>query len=483
MRLAPGGSRRQGPPSSTWPAMQPTARLYGLLLGAAVLAAYGLWGVAGLLAAVALGAAAADWLRSRDLAGVDVQREVAETLSLGAWTTVRLTVRNGTGRALALELRDVYPLGFAVEAPMAAGAPGEGQRPVPGRLAAPLPAGETAEVAYRVRPPRRGHYRFGGLYLRAAGPLGLLRRDRRVDAHRAVRVYPDLRPIRRYELLARRGMAQEAGLRPWRRAGSGTEFARLRDYLPDDDFRRINWKASARSDRPIVNELEAERSQNVLLMVDCGRLMGATVELPAEGAADALTAGELPAGLTKLDHALNAALLLAYVGTRRGDRVGVLAYADEVRRFVPPGRGQAAYLASVEAMAMLDTEPVEPDHGRAFAFLAGRRLRRSLVVLFTDLADREASTELVAQLQRSARHHLAVCVTLSDPTVRAPAEARPRSTQQLYERFVAQRLLDDRQAVLADLTHRGVLCLDTPADQLSPRLIDAYLDLKLRGRI
>jgi uncharacterized protein (DUF58 family) len=154
-----------------------------------------------------------------------------------------------------------------------------------------------------------------------------------------------------------------------------------------------------------------------------------------------------------------------------------------VRTFIPPGRGRRTFLTMVEALYNLRPEPVEPDHGRAFAYLAARNLRRSLVVLFTDLSDREASSQLVARLQEAARHHVAVCVTLGDPTVIRPATASAATGAALYEKMVAQRLLDDRAAVLATLRHSGVLCLDTSADRLSPALIETYLELKLRGRV
>jgi len=181
---------------------------------------------------------------------------------------------------------------------------------------------------------------------------------------------------------------------------------------------------------------------------------------------------------------VNSALLLAYVAGLRGDRVSLLTYGDGVRAFIPPTRGRRAFLRVVDTLYAVASEPVEPDHALAFQFLASRNLRRSLVVLFTDLADRESSSALVANLLRAARHHLVVCVTLADPTVSRPAaDPTPGSSQALYEKMVAQRLLDERASVLATLTQRGVYSLDTDADRLSPGLIDAYLELKQRGRV
>ena len=216
----------------------------------------------------------------------------------------------------------------------------------------------------------------------------------------------------------RRGLEAQPGSRTIRRPGASAEFERVREYLPDDEFRRMNWKATARRGHPMVNQFETERSQNLVLLLDAGRAMAALAEAAPDD-----DFGDLAPGLSKLDYALNTALLLAYVGSVRGDRVALLAYADDVRTFVPPQRGRRALLSTVQALYNLRAEAVEPDHGRALEFLARRNLRRSLVVHFTDLIDRESSSTLAAHLVRAARHHLVVCVTLGDPNVRRPAVA------------------------------------------------------------
>ena len=459
--------------------MTPTLRLLLLfLLTAPVGALGGSVGVgrsvAALLVSVVVVAAAIDGWLARDVRHVTAGRSVDDKLSLGEWNPVTLTVTSLLGRSLRAQLRDVSPPDFETDT-IAITSTGQWLT---------VPPRGSGSLTYRVRPRHRGDYAFGQLHLRVEGPLGLVRRQRAIpDSAFRVRVYPSLRGLRRYELMVRRGLAQEAGLKAIRIPGASTEFERLREYVPDDEFRRINWKATARRGKPIVNQFEAERSQNVVLMLDAGRLMGARAALPADDEAAQLVEGEVASGLAKIDYVVNAALLLAYVAGLRGDRVSLLAYADEVRTFLPPTRGRRAFLRVVDALYALQPEPVEPDHAMAFQFLASRNLRRSLVVLFTDLADRESSSSLVANLMRAGRHHLVVCVTLGDPTISRPAMEVPRNTQGLYEKMVAQRLLDERAAVLATLGQRGVHTLDTDADKLSPSLIDAYLEIKQRGKI
>jgi uncharacterized protein (DUF58 family) len=447
--------------------MAPTRRLLLLLLLAAPFGAAGspLVLVAVAIASLALLAATVDWVLASDARRVEVRRILAsDKLSLGAWNLIKLQIHNTSARPQRLAIRDVPPLSFLLDVPA----------PI---FTTSVPAHAEETLTYHARPPRRGDATFGDLFVRVDGPLGLIRRSvRQRNTAQPVRVYPNLRELRRYDLMVRRGLEAQPVGRPIRVAGASTEFERVREYLPDDEFRRINWKATARRGQPMVNQFEAERSQNLVVLLDAGRAMAALAERESEEE-------DAEPGLTKLDYALNASLLLAYVASLRGDRVALLAYADDVRAFVPPQRGRRALLATVQALYNLRAEPVEPDHGRAFEFLGQRNLRRSLVVLFTDLADRESSANLAAHVLRAARQHLVVCVTLGDPNVRRPARRRPSDAASLYEKMVAQQLLDDRTAVLAQLASHGVLTVDTDADTLHPKLIGTYLELKERGRV
>ncbi len=445
----------------------PTWRLFVLLLLAAPVGAFGgpfvLLAVA--IASIALLAAVVDVFLAGDGRRVRASRLLAsDKLSLGAWNPVEIHLDNPTPRRQFVTLREQPPANFELDQPLV--------------FARELGPAASPSVTYHVQPPRRGDAQFGDLYLRIEGPLRLVRRTfRQRNTWQEVRVYPNLRELRRYDLLVRRGLEAQAAGRPVRVAGASTEFERVREYLPDDEFRRINWKATARRGQPLVNQYEAERSQNLVLLLDAGRSMAALADPPVDDE-------ERPvAALTKLDRALNTALLLAHVASQRGDRVALLAYADDVRVFVPPQRGRRALLSTVHALYNLSAEPVEPDHGRAFDFLAQRNLRRSLVVLFTDLADGESSAVLAAHVRRAARQHMVVCVTLADPNLRRPAEARPTDGRSLYEKMVAQQLLNDRAAVLASLAAHGVRTVDADAESINPKLISAYLELKARARI
>jgi uncharacterized protein (DUF58 family) len=436
--------------------MIPTPRLLALfLVPGALLAAANLVPGFLLVAAaawlLALGLIGAEWRLLASGAAVTLRRRHEPRLSLGAENVIWLDLESRAPRTLAVTLRDETPASCLASAVF---------------LDSALPPGGSVSLRYLLRPLRRGDHAFGDVTARWPGPLGLLERQVGYPLAETVKVYPNLLEIRKYDLLARRGRLVESGLRTSRRFGSGTEFESLREYQPDDDYRRINWKATARRGHPMTAEFETERSQNVLVVLDAGRLMATTVH-----------------DLNKLDHAVNTSLLLGYVAALRGDRVGLLTFSDRVLAYLPPRRGKRPFYLMLEALYNLAAEPVEPDFDAAFRFLATRGLRRSLVVIFTDLTDRDTSSSLVQHLARLARQHLAVSVTLGDPQVLALAQATPTTTTALYERVVAGRLLEERAEVLGALRRRGVLTLDVPADRLTVAVVNKYLELKARSQL
>jgi len=405
-------------------------------------------GLAILVAVVALLLAVVDWRASPRLDERDVRRVVDPELSVGAPNHVAVAVRNPFSRDLRVRVRDDIPASFRVDRREAA---------------LEIPAGGEQSLEYVARPRYRGTFAFGDVHLRAAGPLDLVERQSVARAVAPANVYPDLREMRRYDITTRRGLAYDAGQRRARIPGAGSVFERLREYEPDDDPRSISWTATARRGRPISVEYETERQQRIVVAIDSGRMMAGTL-------------GEL----TKLDHAVNTALMLAYVATAKGDEVGILSYADEVRSFVPPRRGRRQFLRITEALRRLEVTTIESDPRTAFEFIRARAARRALVVLFTDLVDTDASRGLVSAVTRLAGNNLVLCCVLADPRLAELARDTPASTAAMYERTVAQTVLEDRARVLAVLRQRGIHTIDVPSDRLTVAVIQRYLELKKR---
>jgi len=434
--------------------MIPTPRLLGLLLlgaivvGGASFAAPLTW-LAVLYFVALLGLVIADLVRTPRPEQIDPARVVEPKLSLGADNLVAITINNRSARALRIEVRDEYPYQFSVD-----------QRLLR-ETAAPL---ASTELRYHVRPTVRGEYTFGAINLRYVSTLGTFRRQAAYEATETVRVYPNVLDVRKYDLLARKGLLMELGLRHVRSTGTGSEFERLRDYTPDDEFRRVNWKATARRNRPIAVDYETERSQHVVYVLDTGRLMR-----PAVG------------DIAKLDHAINAALLSSYVATLRGDQVGLLTFADEVGVYLAASKGRGQFYSMLELLYNVRSEPVEADYARALSYLSVKNKRRSLIVIFTDLATLDAARPLIAHTARLATRHLPLVVTMRDPQITALARLPVTEAAAVYQRAVAEQLLDERQVILDTLNRAGVLTLDVEADKLSIAVINKYLELKSRS--
>jgi len=402
--------------------------------------------------AAVVGLSAFDWWAAQPARRFELWREHEQRLSLGAENRVRVFVRERNGRGTAVQVRDEPPDEFAVI-----------DRRV---LSGSLKPRQVLDWSYHVRPPRRGDYRFGDLNLRWSGPLGLVLRQARYPAATSVKVYPNLKAVRQYDLLLHRNRLHELGLRNARVFGQGTEFERLRDYMPDDEYRRIHWKATARRAKPIAVEYETERSQTVMALLDVGRMMGSPV-------------GEM----AKLDYVVNAVLLFSYVATAKGDKVGALAFADQVSQYLAPRQGRPQFYRLLELLYGVQTTPVEPDYGRAIGYLAARHPKRSLVVLFTDLSGGLGVEALIQHVSALRRRHLPLVVTISDPAVHALAQARPLDSAAVYQRAIAEKLLEERRVVLDTLNRRGVLTLDVSADELTAAVINKYLELKARTLI
>lgn len=442
--------------------MIPSLRLLGLLLlGGLLIAAISLaaplrWLT--VLYFLALGALlVTDLLLTPRPDQIEVERLNDNRLSIGADNLITVLLANRSAQALQLRVRDEFPYQFPSDAVF---------------LHALLPAYDIYEARYHVRPLQRGDYAFGDIVLRYHSRLRTFIRQARYPAAAAVKVYPNVLEVRKYDLLARKGMLYELGLRQARVYGVGTEFERLREYTTDDEFRRINWKATARRGKPIAAEYETERSQHVVSLIDTGRLMRPSISDPAAGQ-----------GLAKLDYVINTALLLSYVASLKGDHIGMLAFADDVTSYLAPRRGKGQFYRMLEALYNVQSQPVEADYRRALSYLSFKNKRRSLVVLFTDLATLDAARPLIANMARLARRHLPICVTISDPNIVGLARQPVTAGGPLYRRAVAEMLLDERQVILDTLNRSGVMTIDVPADKLTVSVINTYLELKARGRL
>ena len=279
-------------------------------------------------------------------------------------------------------------------------------------------------------------------------------------------MYPPLVSMRLRASVAE-ALRREAGMRPIRQLGEGRLFESLREWVPGDDLRHIDWKATARRNKVITRQYEAERRQQVLLMLDTGRLMTA----------------QIASGVSRLDFAVQAALELAYAAAQHDDNIGIMAFADGVQHFVAPQRGRTGVRRVLDVLAVLEPKVVEPDYPGAFRYLAARNRKRALTVLFTDVIDRFASDALVANVATLRPRHLPLAVTLRNSELDAVATLRPETTRDAFRKAAAEELLHAREEALGHMRRAGVLVIDVTPERAAQAVVAKYLDLKRRGTL
>jgi len=406
-----------------------------LLFGACALAALASPVVA-LLAAVAVGAAfVVDAIVSRPRPVV--RRHLPGALARGVAASLTLDAEPvGAG---SLRLRQPLVPDVAVE-----------------------PAEADGHLDARVRAGRRGRHTLPSPAARVRGPLGLAAWYRRGGDPDEVLVYPDLPAAWRLVLAVRQGRFRDPGRLTRGPLGLGTDFESIRDYLPDDDIRQVNWRATARLGRPMSNQYRLEQDRDVVCMLDVGRLMAA------------------PLGdRTRLDATVDAATAVALVADEVGDRAGVIAFDDRVRRRLPPARGGG----DAVVRAIFDVEPTMVDSDYELAFRAVGSGKRAFVLLLTDLLEEAAAQPLLDAMPVLARRHAVVVAGVTDPDLEQMVHAPPRVPADVYAAAVALEVLDARARVAAQLRRAGADVVEARPDLLPTACVGGYLTAKARARL
>lgn len=390
-----------------------------------------------------------DLLISASPQDVELTRDVSEVLSVGVPNPVSLTARNRSGHPLTLTVHDD-------PGPLC-----ETER-LPQTIA--LPPWKQATVHYVVRPLRRGASQMPCAHLRFPTRLGLWLRHQVRPLPTPVRIYPDIRAVYRYELLARQNRLAEIGVRTVRMPGQGREFERLREFRYGDEIRQIDWKATARQQTLISREFNVERNQNIVLMVDCGRFMRNESD-----------------GISYLDRALNSAIMLSYIALGQGDNVSLLAFSNRIERYIRPVRGKPGIQTILRSTYDVQTSSHTADYSLALEYLTTVQRKRALVILITFVTD-ELQLRVIGEcLRLRSLPYLPMCVLLQDVGLRAMADRVPDSDLDAFHTAAAAQILTGQSQEVARLREEGVLMVDTHPDLLTERLINEYLSVKLRN--
>lgn len=326
-----------------------------------------------------------------------------------------------------------------------------------------LPPWKEREGEYDVVPRRRGANRFAAVHVRYRSVLGLWTRMEQRPLETAVRIYPDVRAVSRFDLMAVRNRLDDIGLTFRRLRGRGGEFERLREYRREDEPRSIDWKATAKYDQLISREFTVERNQNVFILLDGGRSMRNESD-----------------GISHFDRALNAAIILSYVALGQGDNVGLMAFSNRIERWVTPVRGKAGIRSIVRQMFDLEPRLEASDYALACEEVVRRQRKRALVILISHTLDEQHLVTLSTYVRTLTASHLLLCVLLRDVSLSALANSMPDADLEAFHVAAAAELISSQARRLAILRDAGVLVLETLPGELSTGLINRYVDLKAR---
>ncbi|MEX2673739.1 MAG: DUF58 domain-containing protein [Phycisphaeraceae bacterium] len=381
-------------------------------------------------------------------AAVKIELEHSSRSQVGHATTLGYRITN----------RSRTPLDVHIHQPMPPRCSSENEH-----ASTTVQAGEMVTLGVEVTPHRRGRIAFPPAHVQVRTHGDFARRQLTPDASAHLTVYPDMAQINAYEILRHNRALAQIGIHRVRRVGAGREFERLREYERDDDYRDINWKATARRREPVTNTFVHERSQNVMLCLDTGRMMGNPV-------GDA----------TALDYAVDAAIMLANCCADQGDRVGLATFDDAVRRFIRPASGAAATRRVVEELVDVEAEAVFPSYAALVSALRAGHRRRSLLFLFTDLNDPQLASDLAEVLPLAGRRHVVVVVSLRDAMLETVAAGPATDAEAMHEVLAARKLSNERAARVASLRNAGMMVLEADAQHITMQVINTYLDVKMR---
>ena len=382
--------------------------------------------------------------------GLEAERLVPPQLSNGDLNVIALDVANRYGFRVHARVIDELPVQFQVR---------------DNGFVVPLEPGEAKTLRYTLRPTRRGTYQFGVLNLYAESPLGLVLRRFKVGAAQEAAVYPSIIQMHRYAFLATSNRLEEVGVKKVRRLGQTMEFDQIREYVPGDDRRAVNWKATARrGGHLMVNQYQEERSQPVYAVLDMGRTMRSPFD-----------------GLTLLDHAVNAALVLLNIALLKDDKAGLVAFNEEVRAVLPADRRRSQLPRILDALYRLDTGFLDPSYEGLLAATEHTLRQRGLMLLFTNFETRSGLQRQLPYLRRIARLHRLVVVFFENTGLTEVLAHRAERLEDVYVKAFAEGLEVEKREIARELERHGIGALLTRPESLTVDAINRYLQLKARG--
>jgi uncharacterized protein (DUF58 family) len=380
--------------------------------------------------------------------GISANRETTERFSIGDPNPVRLTITNKYAFPVSAGVIDELPVQFQ-------------ERNWLRKLR--IESKESSRIEYSLQPTSRGEYIFHNVNVFAHGPLKIVKRRYIFPLQQVVKVYPSYMQMRRYQLLAVSNRLQEAGVKPIRKLGHSMEFEQIKEYVRGDDFRTINWKATARKDGLMVNNYTDERSQQIYCLVNKGRVM----KMPFDG-------------MTLLDYAINASLVLANVALVKQDKAGLITFAENLDAFIVADKKTTQMNLLLESLYRQETKFLEADYEKLFSTIRNRITNRSLLILFTNFESLDSLEREMPALKRIARYHLLLVVFFENTELKALTDRKAIKLEDIYIKTIAEKFAFEKRLMVKELHKNGILSILTTPEHLTINTVNKYLELKTR---
>ena len=380
---------------------------------------------------------------------INGNRLLPDKLSNGDFNTIRIQLNNKYPFAVNVKIIDELPIQFQSRHFL---------------QTAQIESGKLHTLNYQLKPVERGEYRFGALHTYIASPVGLVQRRYTFGSEVMVPTYPSFLQMRQYELLAFSRRLSEAGLKKIRRIGHSLEFEQIKEYVSGDDYRTVNWKASARHNQLMVNQFDDEKSQPVYCLINMGRVM----QMPFEG-------------LSLLDYAINASLVMSNIAIRKGDKAGLLTFSHQIGSFAPAKKqGNQMYLLQ-ELLYAQKTNFLEADYEKLYLNIRRRLSQRSLLLLFTNFETTTSLNRQLPYLQKLAKQHVLVVIFFENTELRQLLALKTNDIEDIYIKTIAEKFNFEKRLIVKQLQAHGIQTILTQPKSLTVNTINKYLELKARN--
>ena len=393
---------------------------------------------------------AVDYFTMDNKASFEIERVGRDKLSIFEREEISFSFYNKADRSYYIEMKDEVPdFHFEVGEAVMSGVVGPHHKQI---------------FNYRVTPKKRGVFKFHALHVRYEGRFKLCRRQFKVNMQREYKVYPNLNNLKKYRLLVCKNKKYQEGQRLQRMLGRGTSFESLREYVNGDEYRKINWSATARENKPIVNQYEPEKNQHVHILIDTGRTMSYTLR-----------------GNRKLDMAVNTALVLSDIVNENGDQSALMVFNTAVQTMLMPGKGVGHRSSMMEALYHVDYTMETSNYEEAFFLLKKKERHRSIVFLFTDFDMKEEAEEMLKVLPIISKNNVVVLILIKNEKLEEMAQIKARDKEQLFDKAVAIELLEDRRKLIKVLNKLGIMCVECKPEEIELAAINKYMMVKNRN--